>query len=632
MCRGGSTQIDSLPAPRRLTSLRAFCSRKNSRLARHFPFVSAAALSTLLLGGLTQIHAQAFGQWWWEASAGVGQRNTKTLIDDSTTGETKRSDLRLSMALNGFIVHPAIGDFHADVDLRSYRRNGGFETDQVGFGAEVNLFPQGKYTANVFARHELFDVSTGSGELLPSLANFPDTLTTWGGRFLARRGPFQGVLFGFNGGKTEPLGAGLDGQQTGRQFLDYSRAGRNFQHKLRIEHREDDLRDVGLNLQDTTATIDEAGKLSANWRLQLTGIGIVRDVETSSSRSSTDFYRLRTNFTRDFREFDYLNIQTMLGTVQSDSGANVDSYSLALFYGWRASPAWLLTPFVRYAESSSSDDVTQDSQRLGLTATWENRRGAIDALVATSLGYGTSGTTVPSMTRDDSRSVFGSVSGTIGHGDSHALRKDVELQLSWNELRLTRDPLTDLPDLGVSTSGLTTQNTMRARFTLLHRWDSQSISGWGEWRRSESSDGLVGNTEFEADMLTATMQYSAFRFGFTGNIATTSVDDGSSLSQEVDSRGLQAFWRPWRSLEFIGSYREDERRLILAPDLDSNRFDLGTRWNIGLVTARISVYESQQQRPGFPDLKTQGVLWSLTRSFAGWLPVVSGYQRRGVIR
>jgi hypothetical protein len=517
------------------------------------------------------------------------------LVDDSTTGETKRSDLRLSMAINGFIVHPAVGDFHADVDLRSYRRNGGFETDQVGFGAEVNLLPQGKYTANLFARRELFDVSTGSGELLPSLVNFPDTLTTWGGRFLARRGPFQGVLLGFNGGKTEPLGVGLDGQQTGRQFVDYSRAGRNFRHKFRLEHREDDLRDLDLNLQDTTATIEETGKLSPKWSLQLTGIGIVRDVETRESQSSTDFYRLRTNFTRDFRQVDYLTIQTMMGTVRSESGANADSYSLALFYGWRASLVWTVTPFVRYAESSSSDDVTQDSRRAGLTATWEKRRGEIDALVSTSVGYNASGTTVPTMTRNDSRSAFGSVSGSIGHGDSHALRKDVEFQLSWNELRLTRDPLSDLPDLGVSTSGLTTQNTMRARATLLHRWDSQSISGWGEWRRSNSSDDVAGNPGFEADMLTATMQYSAFQFGFTANIATTSVDDGVSLSQEVDSRGLQAFWRPWRSLEFIGSYREDERRLILSPDLDSYRFDLGAKWNLGLFTARISVYESDSQ-------------------------------------
>jgi len=288
-----------------------------------------------------------------------------------------------------------------------------------------------------------------------------------------------------------------------------------------------------------------------------------------------------------------------------------------------------IAPFGQYAERSS-DSLEVRSPRIGVALSWSRQAGVLDTLLSVRGSYGVVDQSDATQSEEETQKAFG-VSGSLGHGQGKGLRKEIEFEAARNELRFDRNPIIDLPDLGLPVSGLGTEDFYRARFGLSHGWDSRSLGGWGEWNRRESSDG-VQIFDFESDTYTVTLQHAAPRYEIQASAGETNVEQGSLDAQEVSYQGATATWRPWRFLRLWGSYRSDTRELTLTPDIDGERIQTGLTLRIGQMAVDVSAFRTEQRPTGGPDRINEGTSWSVSRRFAGWLPIVTGSKRRGVIR
>jgi len=234
------------------------------------------------------------------------------------------------------------------------------------------------------------------------------------------------------------------------------------------------------------------------------------------------------------------------------------------------------------------------------------------------------------MTQDESQ-FAGSLIANVGHGSMDDLRKELEIEVNRNRLQITQPGPIVPPGLGFPLPGLGTEDLWRARLTLGHRWDSQFINAWGDWTRRQT-DPLSNDELLTIDTLTATLQYGAHRFDLKMNVADSNVEETSQGEQSIRSAGLLASWRPWRSVSLRGSYRLDDRNVEFAPDIDGTQLEGGVRWQIGQFYLDVSYLEVVQQFSGGPETTLRSVAWRLSRRFGGWLPIVTGPKRRGVIR
>ena len=180
-------------------------------------------------------------------------------------------------------------------------------------------------------------------------------------------------------------------------------------------------------------------------------------------------------------------------------------------------------------------------------------------------------------------------------------------------------------------SGLGTEDFARARVTLNHRWDGRSFGLWGEWNRRESS-GQLRFEDFEAETLRANAQVAGRRFSLQGEVGETDSFLERRGDQEIRFRSASASWRPIRPLTVRGLYRFETRQLILLPAVDSERYEAGFTFRLGQLLIDGNVFERIERVEGGTEQENMGFRWSITRRLAGWLPIVTGDQRRGVIR
>jgi hypothetical protein len=600
------------------------------------PAVRSAAL-ILIAGSLicletTPAVAQQFGQWWWEGAVAGGQRSTDNFRDGSQVSEFDQTETRLSLALNGFLGHPALGTFRLGVDLLKSEIDGGrgVDTDRAGFAADLGLFPEGAYPLRLFARTRLYDYSGSSARDPLTVLRAPDRTTEWGGRFRLRRSALRGLQLGFDHSTTDFIDREAQETTYDHQYLDWGRGGGGFQHHVKLGHRLYDYGAVDLEVEDFTVNVVERGDLSATWRWDMSATGVRRDSATrDAAMVSTDMFSLFNRFLHTIRDRDRLDIQLDSDVTRPESQPSVDSHGVSVFYRWRPKEGLEIAPFGQYAEQSA-DSLEVRSPRVGTAISWSRHAGALDTLLSARASYGVVDQSDALESRDESRTAFG-VSGSLGHGDGNGLRKELEVEVARNEFRFDRNPFLDLPDLGLPLTGLGAEDFQRARVGLSHRWDSRSLGGWGEWNRRESSNGVPG-FEFESQTSTFTLQHGGPNYDIQASAGDTAVDRGSVEAQDVSYLGATATWRPWRLLKFWGSYREDTRELTITPDIDGKRIQAGFTLRVGQIVLEASAYETEERPADGVERSNEGLSWSVSRRFAGWLPVVTGSKHRGVIR
>jgi hypothetical protein len=588
-------------------------------------------LASGLLGGA--LSAQRFGQWWWDGELGVGQRGTENLRDGRELSSFDQQELRASFGLNGFVLHPALGRFRLGLDLALSELETGrtLDTERTGFEADFSFFPRGSYPFSFFYRRQLYDYVRPEEDAPVDLVGAVDTGEQWGGRFRIRQGPLTGTLLGLNHTSYDFLDVEAREEVQDRQFVDWSRTSDGLQHHLRLEHHLRRYGTVDLEIEDLTLNLEQRGQLTDAWGWQMSGVGIQRQVGVGQDpEQASEDYRLRTRLYRAVRERDQLDISGDFGSSRPEGRPTIDSVGFSLFYRWRPRLGVEVAPFLRYARQAGGD-LEVLSPRAGFSLSWSRNQGAVDWLVGGLVSYGNLEAREGDESREESRSGY-SANASLGHGDSKRLRKELEIEAGRNQLRLSRsNPLTDLPNLGLPGAALGDEDFYRARATLSHRWDSKWLTGWGEALHREASDDL-GLGKFDSQTLTTTLQFGAKRATIQANAGRTTVNQDPGGDQEIRFTGVGVRWRPWRYVHLNGSYREDQREFVLAPDIDGDRAELGLELRIGQVQLLASLFETNERLMDGSERTNRGLRWSISRRLAGWLPIVTGTQRRGTIR
>ncbi|MCP4657912.1 MAG: hypothetical protein GY856_21095 [bacterium] len=577
---------------------------------------------------------QQFGQWWWEALITGSHHDARRLIDGDEISDTRQTELKLGLDLNGFIIHPNVTTFRVGLDTIFSRIDDerSLDTDRLGLRTDFALFPRGSYPVRFFFHRENADYSTDREPSSPlSQLGLLDTATSWGANARLRTGKLRGTLVGFEHSTLKFLDPEANREIHDNQFVDWSRRGSRLKHHARLERNYRTFGTIDMELDDLTLTFDEHGQLAPTWRWELSGSGVMRDLTVGERPSTeTDFYRVRNRLAHPMRDADLLDLRSTATIARAGSGYSADSYGLTVYYRWRPRPGWEVAPFSQY-QNQSVNEVSVHSPRAGVSASWSRQGSVLDLLLSTTASYGVlrRDGSQSAADEDESNLAF-AFSGSLGHGVAKRLRKELEVELGRNEIRLTRDPVFDLPDLGLPRSAVGTEDSYRARIRLRRTWQSWSASLWSEVSVRESA-GSLRLSDFESETLSTNLYLGIRRFTLQATSGETSVVQEDPGDQEINFFSASASWRPWHSLSMRAVYRSDTSRIALIGDIDGERIEAQLRLKLGLLDLSVRVFERTQRVEGDRELASKGLTLSITRRLAGLLPIITGTERRGEI-
>ena len=596
---------------------------------RQNPIVALVLL--LVLGGVAPAAGQRFGQWWWTGKLTGSGRSFQNQIDGRSVSESDQTDLELSFDLNGYLLHPRVGRFRLGLDTRFSSVDGSrsVDTDEAGYRGELSLFPRGPYPLELFVSRQQYDYSGLTEEDSFTLLGAPKTTTLRGARFAVRRGLLRGTRLSYRRTDLEFMNPDTDTEVREDGSLDWAGSTGSLSHHVRLERRIRQFGTVDFATDDLTLTLEERGELVADWRLDLTGFAIQRNVSSTQGERKVDIYRLRSTISHVTTGDNTLRLSHSAAWVRSD-GSESRGQSLSARYLWRGSGSWQVGPFVAYSVQRS-DRADVDAPQVGVTAGWSRRRRGFDLHLAGTGSY-LRLRRMDAATDETRAATALSTQVTVGQGDERRLRRVLDFTASRNELRVSGEPIGELPDLGASIQQAGAVDTVRGRLTLKRSWNKARASGYAEMSRRDSEGSAMVDGAFTSDSLIFNMQIQRSPLTLLGNAGETSLEQTSAASQNVRFVSATALWQPYWFLRLRGYYRQDDRQVLLGPDVDGERAELEIDLQYGMAAMEVILFSTRERAGGGLFRTNRGVRWNVSRRFAGWLPVVSAPQRRGVIR
>jgi hypothetical protein len=137
-------------------------------------------------------------------------------------------------------------------------------------------------------------------------------------------------------------------------------------------------------------------------------------------------------------------------------------------------------------------------------------------------------------------------------------------------------------------------------------------------------------TTYSIDSYQGTLQLGWRELTLAGQAGATEVDE--LTRQEVSYWGVSASWIPIRAVTLRAGHHLNTSRLENAPDYDTDRTEVGATVFLGAFEISADAFRINSERPGTPLTTNDGVYLSISRRFGGWLPWVTGPQRRGWVR
>jgi len=387
---------------------------------------------------------------------------------------------------------------------------------------------------------------------------------------------------------------------------------------------------LSFEIEDFVANLNERFQFGDTWNWQLTGTGISRSVaQEDREGTDSDSLRLRNRVYHPVRQRDLFDLNYNLNLFRTESSSTAQAHDALVVYRWRPRRSWEIAPFTQYLYQLS-DDLTLQSPRLGLSLTFSQSRPSWDTTWTSRGSYGKVELTDAEQTADDSNlALF--LTGTIGHGPSSGFRQELAIELSRNELRIRRQPILGLPDLTPGDLGLGIEDFARSRLTLSRRWGPRFLQVWGDWTFRKST-GFESFEDFESQSLLATLQFGGSRFNVGSSYGQTSVTQKITGDQDVESLSVTVGFRPLRPLDLRASYRSDKRLLLLTPDIDTQRYDLIATIRVLGFIVEGRFFESSESLLTDSERTNRGLIWSISRRFTGWLPILTGTGPRGTIQ
>jgi hypothetical protein len=592
--------------------------------ARRWLLQSAVAL---LLAGALPAWAQAYGQWSWEGALGATQRNYRNSLDARSVNSLDERDLELRFGVDGYLLHPALGSFRAEgsAALSSYKSQRRLDTRRWGLDLSLNALPASGHPFSFYVNRQLYDYRNLAEDDPLRVQGVPDAGWSLGGRLRLRQGALRGTRIGFDGDSLGYLGAEQRRATRQEAFAEWDRSTGRFERHVRIERQARSFALAGFETRDWTLNFDQRSTHDRRPRWEMSLVGLSRDLTYGGQDSR--FGSARTSQHLIFGEpagptFDL----SYDGGFADGGGALSQSHLLLARHRRQPKPQLTLVPFAGYGVQLFGEQQVHGPQ-VGLAATWTRPLGRIDLTLNESLGQSWLFRSRAGTSGSDSALAL-TLGLSAGHGSEQGLRKDLDVSWAKNRFRLVGERVAELPDLGTSLGRAAIEDAASARLTLRHRWSWAALHSYGEAarRRPSRADGPSAPT---LDTLSETLQLSAGRLALTGNVASVRVRGPET--QSVSSWYAALSWRPLRVLALSGTYRSDRRESALAPPLDGERYELEADLRVGAFLLRGQSYESQE-RSSVTHRTNRGLVLSLSRTFAGWLPIVTGAPESGVVR
>lgn len=584
-------------------------------------------LLALLTGDESPASAQSFGQWTWEASAGVRRWAYHNSLGGPSISSSDQRDIELSLGVRGYVIHPMLGQFGLGVTRALTDTSGASSIDsrRWGMNADISLLPQGTYPLQFYARRQRFAYSGFTTEDVLALRQTPENAMSLGGSLAVRRGKLRDVRLWVD--RTTLSYTGLAGTSLNEQIaLDWNRTTKSVQQRLRFERRVQDYGLAGLRFRDFQGNYDVRRDLGAVWKWEANLNGLQRNLKYLDQPSDFSFYRTSARAYRPLREHDTLEL-SYDGGVSGATGAFTQSHALVARYHWIARKQLTVVPLVGYGFQTSRG-ARLNAPQVGIGSTWTRRAGEFDVAINNQMsllflsrsGAGTGGS--------DTALAF-DIGGNVGHGDQNSLRAEIDGGWNHNRLRVVGDTIANLPDLGAQLGTIGTEDVLKARLTLTKRLGSVLAFSFTDASRLEQN-GRFAPSGASTQTFSQTLQLSTARVSVAGMLGSTRLR--SVTAQEYEFASVSASLRPARLVSLTGNYRRDHRRLDFSPDIDGERMDGAVRFWLGAFTLTADAFWSREKTPATPTRENRGLIISLSRGFFGFLPIVTAGPQGGDIR
>lgn len=576
----------------------------------------------------TAASAQQYGQWSWWATLGGESRQRTATIGTNRLSNIDEQSLRVFTGLSGYVIAPPIVGFDLGLDLQTIRNSGDVELDQTrtGYDGRLRILPLSPFPSEFWIGRTQYDYQGVTADDPITLVNQPVALDTWGGRLRLRSGPLSGLLVGTDETLTRFQRDAPASDTTSRSFADWS-GGRRFKHHARLDYNNWDYGAFDYHLQDMTLGITERGPLTNEWNWDLSGTMQRRDLQYGPAAPySSDIGRMQNRFVRLGKGGRNLDISQTSGFSSDGSGYESQSHLVLARFQQPFGPRISLTPFAGFGTQIAGDLRIQIPQ-AGVSASWSGAAGPVGIAANGVLSY-LSLTSNDEALTPSSTDLSAGGGFSLAHGDTSGLAKLFEVSVNNNQFRSSGEVVEGIPGSG-GISGTGTEDRTSARLSFARQRNQFGANLWGQWEKRESSGDAVVNP-FSSTLVTGSLQVNGPRFNAQAGLGATTLVTTSTEKVHYVAGG--ASYRPWHFLQLEGSYRTDTRVLALAPDVDGSRWEGGAAFQFGRLVLRAHIFEATEAVEGSNERTDTGFNVSLARSFQGWLPIVTGPQRRGVIR
>jgi hypothetical protein len=587
----------------------------------------------ILLTVAASASSQTFGRWWWQGQIGLEQWTTENLSGGTRLSKSDRLGLRIAGSLNGFVVHPTIAAFRLDLDATLANLEGGAlsESDALGGGLDLRFLPKSNYPLRLGFRRRNFDYAVPEEDDPEILFSRPENSTQWLAQWSVRKGLLNGLLLKFDRTTNEFLDPEARDGLHDSQLIKWGRTTGRVRHQIRIQRNRDIYGITDFDRENLAIYIDERNVKGKVWTWMVNGSGFRSRFFTGGREQQMDQLRLFGKTFRHVRGSDRVELDVDADSVQIDAEGPTRRFSLTGLYRWHPAARLQVVPFARYVGQEIQDGSLR-SPRLGVSVIWNWVRPKFSSVFAFTSNFGQINRSGATEGGDESSTSF-TVTETLVHGDQKRLRKELELNLTRDELNLTLEqPLDPSDPLDLRfVRGVGLQDSARVRTKLERQWGPRTSSLWIDWVRTEST-GDLQPIPFTSESYTGNLQYSQSRVNLVATFGKTSLDRVDADDQNVQFARLWVSWQPWRYLRLNAFYRANQQAVRFAPRLDGNSLEARVDVAIGLLIFEARVFETTQEFADGLPRTNRGFNWSIRRRFRGWLPIASAPKRRGTIR
>lgn len=570
----------------------------------------------------SSLSAQQYGQWTWDASIMARERSHRLTQADETISDLQQRESLVSVGVNGFLMHPAIAAFRLGVDTRVSRGEGGgsFGSRKLGYRGDLKVFPTGAYPMQFYASRQTYKF----GDEAPTfIGSIPDQITTFGARVRVRTGPLTGLIARAERTSVAFLGPdrGTDSQQF--HLADWSGGRKAWRHHYRFERQVRDFA-IARSRSDEISLLGDDSYRGALWQWTSSSQLVRRGYSSpDGSDGSMTALRMQNRFLRTVSNTRSWEVQHSSGLTVSNGASQ--SHSLGGRYVLELGRHMTAAPFASIGiQKSPVLDVL--APQAGFSASWTAAKGPLSALIsasASSLGLRSDGENISVR-----ETTFTTTAGSsLSLRPRRGLHWQIDAHVSSNELRRSGETITASTVI-VPEGGVGTEDRVQARVAVGRRWKPFGLNLYVDWTEQNAGGDLQLNG-YSAERLSTSLQVTMRSINFSTSIGNVTVEQ--NRQQELRFVSAAARIRVLRSASITANHREERRSIIGEPELEGTRTEAGLSIRFGAYSIEPQAFISTQRLDG-PERIDRGFNITIGRSFGGVLPIVTGVERRGVVR